>query len=107
MDISEILIVLILWGLAIAIGSGKASFLIGGYNTSSKSEKEKIDEKSLCKFMSRFLFILGLVQLITPVAYFVGIKDDLNILKYAEAIIFGVVIIVGIAYMNTGNRFKK
>lgn len=32
---------ILLWGLAIAIGSGKANFLIAGYNTANKEEKEK------------------------------------------------------------------
>ncbi len=36
--------------LGIIFLCGKGSFLIAGYNTASKVEKEKIDEKQLCRF---------------------------------------------------------
>lgn len=96
---------IILWGLAIAIGSGKANFLIAGYNTASKSEKEKIDEKRLSKFMGKFLFVLGLIQLILPITEIWGIK--IKGLIFSVSIIFFIVTISGVIYMNTGNRFKK
>ena len=42
-------------GLLVILGilflKGKGAFLIAGYNTASKAEKEKIDEKKLCKYM--------------------------------------------------------
>lgn len=44
---------LIIWGIAVFMGiltvvllMGKGSFLIAGYNTSSKEEKQEYDEKS-------------------------------------------------------------
>ena len=36
--------------LGIIFLCGKGSFLIAGDNTASKVEKEKIDEKQLCRF---------------------------------------------------------
>lgn len=96
---------IVLWSLAIAIGSGKANFLIAGYNTASKSEKEKIDEKRLSKFMGKFLFVLGLIQLILPITEILGIK--IKGLIFSVSIIFFIVTISGVIYMNTGNRFKK
>ena len=44
----------IIAGVLILLGvlflNGKGSFLIAGYNTASKAEKEKMDEKKLCKY---------------------------------------------------------
>ena len=47
---------LIIWGIAVFMGiltvvllMGKGSFLIAGYNTSSKEEKQEYDEKKLCR----------------------------------------------------------
>lgn len=96
---------ILLWGLAIAIGSGKANFLIAGYNTSSKEEKEKIDDKRLSKFMGKFLFVLGLIQLILPITEILEIK--IEGLVVSVSIIFFIVAIGGVIYMNTGERFKK
>ena len=49
---------LIIWGIAVFMGiltvvllMGKGSFLIAGYNTSSKEEKQEYDEKKLCRTM--------------------------------------------------------
>jgi len=48
----------LVWGLvgllaviSTAFLMGKGSFLIAGYNTASKQEKEKYDEKKLCRVM--------------------------------------------------------
>lgn len=95
----------LLWGLAIAIGSGKANFLIAGYNTASKEEKEKIDEKKLSEFMGKFLFVLGMIQLILPIAEI--FKIEFEGLVFSVSTIFIIVTLGGIIYMNTGNRFKK
>lgn len=96
---------ILLWGLAIAIGSGKANFLIAGYNTASKEEKEKIDEKKLSEFMGKFLFVLGMIQLILPIAEI--FKIEFEGLVFSVSTIFIIVTLGGIIYMNTGNRFKK
>ena len=39
--------------------NGKGAFLIAGYNTTSKAEKQKTDEKKLCSFMGKMMFILA------------------------------------------------
>ena len=38
-------------GLGVLFSKGKGAFLIAGYNTASRSEKENYDEKALCRFM--------------------------------------------------------
>lgn len=96
---------ILLWGLAIVIGSGKANFLIAGYNTASKEEKEKIDKEKLSRFMGKFLFILGAIQLILPITEILKIEYDG--LVFSVSVIFILVTLGGVIYMNTGNRFKK
>jgi hypothetical protein len=41
---------------------GKASFLIAGYNTASRKEKEKYDEKKLCRVMGSGLAIITIIM---------------------------------------------
>lgn len=97
---------IVLWILAIVIGTGKANFLIAGYNTASKKEKEMIDEKALAKFMGKFLFFLGLIQLVMPMASILELNNFGAILTCTN-IIFFIVTIGGVIYMNTGKRFQK
>lgn len=84
----------------------KVTWLISGYNTASKQEKQRYDIEKLCKYMGNFIFTLAsifLVMAITSVLF--------N--KYSDRITwigFGVLVVVmvcGIVYLNTGNRVKK
>lgn len=59
------------WGLvglfaviSIAFFMGKGSFLIAGYNTASKQEKEKYDEKKLLRVMGGGLGIITIIMAI-------------------------------------------
>ena len=45
--------------LGVIFLNGKGAFLIAGYNTTSKAEKQKTDEKKLCSFMGKMMFILA------------------------------------------------
>lgn len=84
----------------------KVTWLISGYNTASKQEKERYDIDKLCKYMGNFIFILAGV-------WFVMAITRILISEYADMIIwigFGVeavTIVCGIVYLNTGNRVKK
>ncbi|MDD3839115.1 MAG: DUF3784 domain-containing protein [Clostridia bacterium] len=83
----------------------KASSLIAGYNTMSKEEKKKYDEQKLTKFVGNLLIASAVILLI-------GGSLSLNegIAQYAISIswlLFTSVIIGGVVYMNTGNRFKR
>lgn len=58
------IIVAILAIISIAIYSGKASFLISGYNTASKEEKDKYNLNALCKVVGGgFGIITGIIAL--------------------------------------------
>ena len=89
--------------LGVVFLSGKGAFLIAGYNTASQAEKEKIDEKKLCKYMGIFMFRFAGCFLILVASY---------LLHKMWLLWFGLVLFPGIAiggtiYMNTGDRLKK
>lgn len=48
---------------------GKGSWLIAGYNTASKKEKEKYDEKKLCRAVGIYCLAAGI--LLSFPAYFI------------------------------------
>lgn len=97
---------LLLLILGIVLRSGKASFLISGYNTLPKKEKEKYDEKKLCKFVSNLMFLLSLLLSFNGIITI--LKPDNYALFYIIGLFFFIVVaIVAVIYMNTGNRFKK
>ena len=101
------LITILVIGLFIALGfvfiSGKGSFLIAGYNTMSKEEKEMYDTVSLCKFMGKMMFTLSFSMLLWLLS---------DVYKMNWLFIVGLVFFIGtlvfmLIYTNTGNRFKK
>lgn len=61
----NIIVVYVLITVFVLIGilflTGRGSFLIAGYNTASKEEKEKYDEKKLCKSMGVFMIVLSIM----------------------------------------------
>lgn len=97
---------LILVVLGVILRSGKGGFLISGYNTCSKDEKDKFDEVALGKFISNLLFFIAVVFTI------IGIASILNYSHFIFIIVFSslstiFVVIAAVIYMNTGNRFQK
>ncbi|WP_297632274.1 DUF3784 domain-containing protein [uncultured Clostridium sp.] len=92
--------------LGIIIGSGKGGFLIAGYNTLDKNEQDKYDKERYFKFMGKFLFVLAGIELIMPIAKVLNI-GNFGVVIISVNIIFVIVVIGGIIYMNTKNRFKK
>lgn len=97
------IIVGLLTALGIIFSCGKGTFLIAGYNTSSKKEKSRIDEKALCRFMGKLMFLLAGCQLVIALSGILSISFLLVI-----GIMLHIIVIAGaVAYANTGNRFKK
>ena len=96
-------IVLLFIILGIAFRKEKGAFLIAGYNTSSAHEKSEIDEKALCKCMSKLMFSIAACW--CAVGY--GSHADMAWLFVLGFTLFIAVIIGFVIYMNTGNRFKK
>ena len=84
----------------------KASWLIAGYNTSSKEEKAKYDEAALCNFVGNLMFVLGGIVLVMGILSLL-ITSRLGIILGVGWTLYVVVIIGAVIYLNTGNRFKK
>ena len=76
-DVTVWIVFVIFAVLSIILLSGHGSWFISGYNTASKEEKEKYDEKKLCRTMGLgmsiiaiLLLTMGLLENILP-AFFV------------------------------------
>ena len=81
--------------LSIVLLSGHGSWVISGYNTASKEEKEKYDEKKLCRTMgigisiiAILVLIMGLLENILP-AFFVYIALGIILVDVVVIIILG------------------
>lgn len=101
--IGKILMVCLFILIGIMLSLGKWSFLISGFNTMSKEEKEQYDVMSLCKFMGKIMFV---------VAFSIALFILSDILMIPILLNIGVVIIISsvifaVIYANTGNRFEK
>lgn len=103
MWIVNIVSALIFLMIGIIFTQGKGAFLIAGYNTSSKEEKAKYDEKALCKFMGKVMFSFVVCFLI------MATSDIFNsmIPIWIGWALFLCITIFALIYSNTGNRFRK
>ena len=89
--------------LGLVFSKGKGAFLIAGYNTASREEKAKYDEKALCRFMSRLMFTMaGCWALVA-----LGTLLDRMWIYYLGLGLFLTAIFGGVLYANTGRRFQK
>ncbi|EOU1110201.1 TPA: DUF3784 domain-containing protein [Clostridium perfringens] len=99
----KILMIALFILLGIMFSLGKWSFLIAGFNTMTKEEKEKYDVMSLCKFMGKLMFIIAFcITLFTLSDIFM-----MEILFNIGTVILIVSIIFTIIYANTGNPFER
>ena len=89
-----VLIIFVIFAvLSIILLSGHGSWFISGYNTASKEEKEKYDEKKLCRTMgigmsviAILILIMGLFENILP-AFFVYIALGIIVVDVVVIII--------------------
>ena len=107
----------ILWGIALTLLmimalfliNGKGAFLIAGYNTMSKKEQAKYDEKALCRATGRFLLWIICCLIFLAFGIHNGNGDALTSLLLPGCVM-GVIMVSGIVFMiysNTGDRFLK
>jgi len=89
--------------VAVFLLNGKGAFLIAGYNTMSKIEKEKYDEKAMCRFVGWLLIVISLSMLLFPI----GLYFEIIWLSYFWIAFMLVGTIGAVIYMNTGNRFRN
>ena len=101
--IGELLIIGLLVLLGIILSKGKGSFLIAGFNTMSKGEKEEYDIVSLCKFMGKAMFMFAFCIILFVLSDIFTLK----VLFYIGLTLIFSEIVFLLIYSNTGNRFKK
>ena len=89
--------------LGLIFSRGKGAFLIAGYNTASKAEKARYDEKALCRFMGKLMFAMALCWV--PVA--LGTLLEWEWLYLAGIAAYLIVVAGGVIWANTGRRFQK
>ncbi len=106
------MIVLILMFLIMGIFFffGKGSRLIAGYNTASKEEKEKYNEKKLCRAMSVFCFATAILT--SYLTYFtykvqIGIQTEDSLIPVVVIFIIGISICVITIMIYTNKYCKK
>ena len=89
--------------LGLLFRRGKGMSLVAGYNTMSKSQRERVDEKRLARYMSNLMFGMAACYLLIV---FSAVFQS-NALLWIGFAAFLIVAIVGVIYMNTGNRIMK
>lgn len=94
--------VLLFFTMSIIFLQGKGAVLIAGYNTMSAEEKTKYDEAALCKATGKLMLGITFSMLLI----FMG-----ELLQLAGLIVAGIslmiaIILGGVIYMNTGNRYE-
>lgn len=93
--------VFVLFGIVLSCRKGGG--LIAGYNTGTAAEKAKYDEKKLCKGMAKLMFALAGCWLVVASSELFKITA----LLWIGLCLFVAVLVAGVIYMNTGNRFKR
>ena len=94
---TQIVLAIILVVMAIVILAGKGDWLIAGYNTASKEEKETVNVK-------RLRLIVGLLLLvIAPMLFMLGDHSD----KTSALIFAGIVIVITTFAVILANTWAK
>lgn len=95
-------IICLIFGLIIR--TGKANFLIAGFNTMSEQEKSKWNEEAVSKYTGWTLIISSLVLLIGCIPILLCAYPYVSLLVSWG--LFVLVVIGGMVYINTSGRFK-
>ena len=94
---TQIILAIILVVMAIVILAGKGDWMIAGYNTASKEEKETVNVK-------RLRLILGILLLsISPLLFMLGDHSD----KTTSLIFTGIVIVLTTVAIILANTWAK
>lgn len=87
--------------IGIFLFNGKGRWLIAGYNTASKEEKEKYDEKKLCRAMS---FICTVCCIMLCIMAYLGYRVDSGVMEEVYmlpfALIFVAVVLITVIAVN-------
>ena len=99
----HLIILLFFLVVGILFSQGKGAFLISGYSLASKEQKAKIDKTKHCRLMSRLSF--GMAGCWCLVA--AGDVWNKAIFLQAGAVLFVLVSLGGLIFINTGGRIKR
>ena len=83
--------------------NGKGAFLIAGFNTIRKEDREKYDKKALCRFVGKLMIGIFFCML----AIFSGAYFGISWLSIGGTILILTAVPGAVFYANTGNRFLK
>lgn len=89
--------------LSLYLLSGRGAFLIAGHNMQPKEDRMKIDEPALCRAMGKLMLAVTLSMLF----YIPGVIYESNIFFIIGTVGIVISIIIGLIYMNIGNRYDK
>lgn len=84
---------------------GKGGFLLAGYNTMSRQEKQTWDEKKLLRFNGKCIILLGLLPIFMQVLILMG--AEVKIVYGVGWTLYGVLILWMVVYQNTKRRFRR
>ena len=91
--------------IGILLYGGKAGFLLAGYNTMSREEKAKWDEKRLLRFSGKCIIVLSILPLGMELLILAGLPfGSVYGIGWTAYVLLIVWMIV---YMNTKKRFRK
>jgi len=90
--------------LGLIITSGKASFLIAGYNTMSPGAKARIDGKKMSRFVGRMLVCSAIALAIGGILALLGIFPLIS--TYASWGAFVAILLGGVIYVNVRKPFN-
>ena len=84
----------------------KVTWLISGFNTASKEKQEKYDKEKLCKIFGNFLFILASIYLFWGISLLI-FPQYTDLIIWCGFVSSFIAIVIGMVYMNSGNKLKK
>lgn len=84
---------------------GKAGFLLAGYNTMSREEKAKWDEKRLLRFSGKCIIVLSILPIGMELLILAGLP--FGPVYGIGWTVYVLLIVWMIVYMNTKKRFRK
>lgn len=91
--------------IGILLYGGKAGFLLAGYNTMSREEKAKWDEKRLLRFSGKCIIVLSILPIGMELLILAGLP--FGPVYGIGWTVYVLLIVWMIVYMNTKKRFRK
>lgn len=102
----NLIIGLFLLILGFCIKQFKMSYLIAGYNTSSKKERSKYNKNKLVRVIGNLIMYSSLILIIGGLLSFFYIRYDGTIYFFSN-MLFVLVMIVSVIYINVSSYCKR